>query len=312
VHAEDRDKLNAAIVAHCEWLASNGVNLSTSPERLGTVDLLQLLPGRRAWCFPRGGYVRLLHAKYRLNRKRRKKSPWKSSLRLRRPIPEPPKPPRTVVDTVVTSLHALCALRTRDRLREVRREAREQAAERVKAAAPDHRAQARRSAKLIDLTHDDAHLASLDPQLLRLQQRLQTAAKGLAEYIQEQRERQRAFVAAGSGGISGAVDELVLARWVMIRCEVLRADVGFFRDEMQGNAAAELTGHAGAADGKAWFRQRSKTKLWLKDVGAPSSLGLALFPDSFGQPDEPDAKRQQNDRERQEVKRAKKRSDSGA
>lgn len=310
VHAQDRDELNAAIVAHCEWLETNGVRLPTSAERLGTVELLPLLPVPRAWSFPRGGYARLLKARLGRSRKIVKKCRWNASLRLRRPVVEW-KPPRTLVDTVVTSLHALCALRTRERLGEVRRAARERAAASLQAAPPEERAEVRRQAKLIDLAHDDTHIARVEPSLDQLQQRLRTASRALTTYIEGSRMRQRAFTAAGAGGIAGRDSDRTLARWIMVRCEVLEADVALFRTEMQGNAAAALTGHAGTADSKAWHRQRAKTKLWLKDVGAPTSLGPTLFPDGFGRAEDPDSNRQQKDRERKEVKRARRRRDAG-
>lgn len=310
VHAQDRKQLNAAIVAHCEWLEVNGVCLPTSPERLGTVELIPLLPVPRAWSFPRGGYARLLNARRGRSRKIVRKFAWRASLRLRRPVVEW-KPPRTLVDTVVTSLHALCALRTRERLSEVRRAARERAAESIRTAPPEERAEIRRQAKLIDLAHDDTHISRLEPSLDQLQQRLRTASRALTAYVAGLSMRQRAFVAAGAAGIAGGGSDRALARWIMVRCEALEADVAFLRIEMQGNAAAALTGHAGAADSKAWHRQRAKAKLWLKDVGAPSSLGPTLFPDSFGRPSDPDSNRQQKDRERKEIKRARKRRDSG-
>jgi hypothetical protein len=282
------------------------VRLPTSPERLGTVELLPLLPVPRAWSFPRGGYARLLKARRGRSQKIARTFPWRDSILLRRPIVAW-KPPRTLVETVVTSLHALCALRTRERLSEARRAVRERAAESIRGAPPAQRAEIRRQAKLVNLAHDDTHITRLEPSLDLLQQRLRTASRALTAYIGGLRVRQRAFIAASAGGIAGGGSDRALARWIMVRCDALEADIGFLRAEMQGNAAAALTGHAGAADSKAWHRQRAKTKLWLKDVGAPSSLGPTLFPDSFGQPNDPDTNRQQKDRERKEVRRARKR-----
>jgi hypothetical protein len=271
--AQQLRELAAAIVAHHEWLKSEGVRLPAPPDELTAVHMLRLVPGKLA----NTEAAPPLQA-------------WIAS--------------RKIIYAVATSLRYLCALRDRANLAEARMEKRRRAASRVTTASSSDPAIQERFAKQIRLSHDDTHIAKVAPSLKQLGVRLRTAQKKLATFRGDLRRRHAGFV---SLGMSHAPGDLALAQWLMQGCEALEADLQFFLSEIEGPAAIEPTGHVGVADNKAWFRARGEAKRSFKAAGATSSLGVLLFPDSFGPAKDLDAKRRRQTRERKEVNRAKKR-----
>ena len=215
-----------------------------------------------------------------------------------------------VVKAVVTSLHALCALRTRANVGESRAQAREQAIRAVKLSTPKERAEAKRIAKQVKIINDDSHFEPLRPSIKELSVRLRTAGRKLEDFKGALRKRHAAFVKAGLAGVSGAPGDIALARWVMQRCDALEADLEFFVTEIEGPVAAASIGHPGSPDSKAWFRVQSNAKLWLREADAPSALSLKLFPSSRPRGADPEALRRKKDANRKAVKRAKKRMGS--
>jgi hypothetical protein len=265
----ERKALNAAVSAHCEWLDNRGVILPGKPDELETSNVLSAMPQAQVPSFPAGGHYRL---------QRRKPRPWTESRRLtlRDRKLRQPKAPKVLVDVVLRSLNRLCALRTLDRLGDIRQRKRDEAMARVADATEDER---RASLAFVELVHNDEHLDKVEAPLEQLQQRLRTACKRLSEFVEVQAGRHATFVARGLGRLSAAPKEIAMAQWLVVRAERLDQNVGAFRQYIQGPAAEPLSGHVGVADGKAWHRLQGDVKLWLRHAGAPSSLGRALFPD---------------------------------
>lgn len=271
---DDRElrELTAAVVAHREWLTDAGVQLPAAAAELSALQLVRLMPGHSAADASE---------------------------------PEPWKAPRAIVEAVVTSLHSLCALRTRERVREIRTKKAEQAVQRAKDAEPEDRAQAKRALKPLQLTQDNSHVVALTPSLTQLRERLHTACRKLEKFKGDLRTRHKAFVYAGLVNFSSATRDFVLARWVSQRCEALDDDLEFLLAEVEGPVALGLTGHEGPADSKAWFRLRSQAKLSFKEAGAPASLRAQLFPEGPRPATAVDAKRRRQDKDRKEISRAK-------
>jgi hypothetical protein len=306
MNVRHRRELDAAIVAHCKYLEARGIALPESPEVLAACDALQIMPALQAWSFPPGGYAALLRDRRSLANAGtpRQAKVWRRSALLKPRHSERPNTPAGVPDIVIGSLHALCALRTRVRLSEMRKDLRVRA---VRRASVDP--SLRNAAELVALVHDDAHVRAIEPALNLLGPRLRTAVRKLQALREDLRERHEKLVAAGLGAQSSAPQDQSLARLVEARCETLIGTVNLLLTQLHGAAVAdELLGHAGPADGKAWHRLRAETKSWLEAAGVPARDRAALFPDRFGAADDPDAKRTQSDRERKEVRRARKRA----
>jgi hypothetical protein len=305
--ASDRAKLGAAIGAHCKWLEEQGVALPADATQLETVHVLGLMPQHQVPSFPPGGARRLFLACYRLRRRRERRRvvPW-TRLRMARARRKRRAVSGALVDVVIASLHRLCALRTRDLARTTRQQ-RLRAANELAANAQDE--QERLRAKLVEAAHDDSHLEAVDPCLEQLQQRLRTACRQLSAFMEKLDERHEVFTQAGLARMSAAPVEIGGARAIVLRCEILDGNLTAFRRYIQGPSAEPLSGHVGPADGKAWHRVRSDSKLWLKNAGAKSSLAVRLFP-SGARVVGLDEKKRQHDRERKEVNRAKKRATS--
>jgi hypothetical protein len=308
----ERTALNAAVAAHCEWLESQGVIFPTKPNELETSTVLSAMPEAQVPSFPTGGYYRLQLARCRLRHKQRKARPWTKSRRLslRDRKPRQPKARRVLVDIVLRSLNRLCALRTLDRLGDIRQRKRDEAMARVAAATEGER---QASLAHVESVHDDEHLEHVEAPLEQLQQRLRTACKRLSEFLEVQASRHATFVARGLERFSAAPKEIAMAQWLVVRAERLDQNVGAFRQYIQGPAAEPLSGHVGAADGKAWHRLQGDVKLWFKHAGAPSSLGRTLFPDPVHtRAVNMDAKRRAQKRDVKAVNRAKRRASSKA
>ena len=307
VHPQDlRD-----LVAHHEWLGSVGAALPATPDVLEAVHVLSATPGRTVGSFPPGGFSRLQRDRFRLRHRKRRESRWAKTMQRRRARHEGSASPANLVSAVSTNLQALCALRTRVTLRGARAEIRAQAAANVNGGRYGTRAERRRSAKIVDAIHGDAHIDELEPSLDQLQQRLRTAVRNLDRYAAAQKKRHKVLVKAVTDRMSDASGLAVLAQWIAMRCDSLHADIAFLRTEAQGGAATKPLGHAGRADTNDWYGVRREAKLRLKKAGAPLSLGCTLFPDGYGKPEDQDARRLRIDRERKQVKRAEKQKDSG-
>ena len=215
-----------------------------------------------------------------------------------------------LVTAVMTSLHSLCALRTRVILQELRNKARQDALQNAKQTSPKDRADVERYSKQVQIVTDDSHYQRLVPSLDRLGERLRTADRKLEKFRRDLRVRHRAFVRAGLGHASGAAADSTLARCLAARCETLVADIEFFCREIEGPVSAPPTSHAGPANSKAWFHLRGQARLGFKEAGAPSTLGARLFPDLGGPATDPVTKVRRQDGARKEINRAKKRRDS--
>jgi len=219
----------------------------------------------------------------------------------------PMAPRNPVIEAVVTSLHALCALRTRANVRELRAKARKHAVRVGKLSTPKERAEARRIAKQVEIVNEDSHFEPLKPSITELAVRLRTAVRKLADFQAALRKRHAKFIKAGLEGVSGAPRDIALARWVMLRCDALEADLEFFSTEIEGPVATASIGRPGPPNSKAWFRVQSAAKLGLKEAGAGSALLLQLFPSPGTKGTDPEASRRKIDANRKAVKRAKKR-----
>ena len=117
----ERRELNAAIVAHCEWLEDRGILFFVKPDELETPHIVSTSE-RRVYSFPKGGFYRLVLAETRMQRRHRRRRPWKTStqLRLGELKRRSKEVPRDLTRVVLDSLRRLCALRTRDRLGDLR------------------------------------------------------------------------------------------------------------------------------------------------------------------------------------------------
>ena len=297
-------QLNAAIVAHCEWLESKGVKLGALPDVLTTVHLLSLMPGR-AHTFPRGGHLRLLRARQARRRRPRRRHVWRRSLRLRQEAPEPTHP--VLIDAVVITLHALCAFRTRFSLADIRAKVRARA-ERVRREAERARDEhAIRHAAVLKASHADEHVNRLGKPMRELQKRLRVAMNSLERLQDDLAALQKPFVAAGLGFVSPLPRQAMLARGLAARCEFLHHRIDFFSAALIGPAAERPTGHLGKPDARAWHRVCCDLKAALADSGGAADLLMVLFPDPSPDAADRDARRMKKDRDRKEIGRAKKR-----
>jgi hypothetical protein len=263
----------------------------------------------RVWSFPPGGVLAVQRARRAVARRRKRRaSVWRRAWLLARPRPARASLPASSVEIVIASLHALCAFRTRLELGRIRARLREDAVRQIKTAPRDDDGATTRAALPAEVTNDEASIRRLRPSLEQLQRRLRTAARSLERFCGELTAEHDRLAKASVEGWSRAPQTAALARLLAARCDILNAQVAFFVSHMQGPAGAAPVGHRGAVDAKAWHRLRGETKLRLAQAGAGAAkLGVVLFPDSFEPVRDPDAARMQNDRERKEIRRAKRR-----
>lgn len=298
------DQLNAAIVAHCEWLESKGVTLGALPDVLTTVHLLSLMPGR-VHTFPPGGYLRLQRAKHALRGLTRKRHGLGMAKRLHQKKPAATHP--MLIDAVTISLHALCAFRTRAGLAEIRARVRARADRARLEALRVQDGRAALNAAVVKASHTDAHVSRVGKPLRELQKRLRVTMNSLERLRGDLAELQKPFVAAGLGFVSPLPRQAICARDLVSRCEMLHHHIDTFSAALIGPAAERPTGHLGKPDARAWHRVRCDLKLALEESGASADLRTALFPDLSPDASESDAKRMQKDLDRKEIRRAKSR-----
>jgi hypothetical protein len=306
VNARHRRELNAAIVAHCEWLNRHGIELPAAPEVLAAAHVLEHKTTDRVWTFSPGAVLAVQRARYMLRRRgSRRGDAWRRSRLFRLKTGEPSSQPNSAVEVVVASLHSLCAFRTRLELDRIRNRIRDEAEQRVKRAPRDDGGATMRAWLPAAATSDDGPLRRVSPSLEVLQKRLRTAGRSLERFCEDLNAEHERLAKADLDGWSRTAGTAALARLLTARCDILNAHVAFFLSFMQGPAGAAPAGHRGSVDAKAWHRLRGETKLRLTQVRADPKLGVTLFPDSFGPASDPDARRMQNSRERKEIERAK-------
>ena len=269
--------IDAAVVAHCEWLEPQGVVFQTKPQDLETGEVVLTMQLNKAYSFPRGGFYRLQLARSRKGGFARDSGAWLKSRRLylRGRKAATYVAPRMVIDIVIESLRRLCALRTRARLSEIRRHRLQEAEACLTSASEDEQ----RRARLLRVTYDDRHIQRVEGPLDQLQQRLGTAGKKLSEFTGSLASNHATFIAEGLEGLSAAPMQMAMARHLIALAEHLDHEIDFFRRTIQGAAAEPLSGHVGPADSKAWHRLRGEVLLWLKQARAHYSLSERLFPD---------------------------------
>jgi hypothetical protein len=298
------DQLNAAIVAHCEWLESKGVTLGALPDVLTTVHLLSLMPGR-VHTFRPGGYLRLLRAKHALRGRTRKRHALGMAKRSRQKKPASTHP--MLIDAVTISLHALCAFRMRAGLAETRARVRARADRERFEALRVQNAHAALNAAVVKASHTDDHVSRVGKPLRELQKRLRVTMNSLERLRGDLAELQKPFVAAGLGFASPLPRQAMLARGLASHCEMLLQRIDILSAALIGPSAERPTGHLGKADARALHRLRCDLKLALAQSGAAADLRTALFPDRSPDASDPDAKRMQKDLDRKEIRRAKNR-----
>lgn len=269
--------IDAAVVAHCEWLEPQGVTFQTKPQDLETGEIILAMQLNRAYSFPRGGFYRLQLAWSLKRGANRDPGAWLRSRRVRLKARKAATyvAPRMVLDIIVESLRRLCALRTRSRLSEIRLRRLQEAEARLSSASEDDQ----RRARLLRITYDDQHIQRVEDPLDQLQQRLGTASKRLSEFTGSLASNHAIFIAEGLDGLSGAPMQMAMARHLVALAEHLDHEIDFFRRTIQGAAAEPLSGHVGPPDSKAWHRLRRDVLLWLKQARAHYTLPEKLFPD---------------------------------
>lgn len=273
----EQKAIDAAVVAHCEWLEPQGVVFQTKPQDLEAVEVISVMQLNKAYSFPRGGFYRLQLARSRAGGIGRNPGAWLKSrrVRLKRREAATYVAPRMVLDIVIESLRRLCALRTRSRLSEIRLRRLKEAEARLRSASEAEQRQAR----LLRVTYDDQHIQRVEAPLNQLQERLGTASKKLSEFTASLASNHATFVAEGIEGLSGAPMQMAMARHLVALAEHLDHEIDFFRRTIQGAAAEPLSGHVGPADSKAWHRLRREVLLWLKQARAHYTVPEKLFPD---------------------------------
>jgi hypothetical protein len=206
---------------------------------------------------------------------------------------------------LITNLSAFTALRARAKIRQHRAEIRDEAQRAASDAAAEHRLEAERSAKLVELMMDCSHVERLTPALKEFEARGRTASKKLEAFHGDLDDRRRKLVRHKLPLAAGMLVDMALTRWMLMRCATLAADVEFFVGEIEGPTAMAPTGHVGAADNKAWHRVRGEALVTLDVAGVRGAQRRALLPAVRREKADSDARQRRRQRDYTATKRAK-------